>query len=83
MPSIRVERLELTVRGIDPATVRAALGALPAALSAEIARGGGAGAEGATVRLGSAPGAEALARGLAARVAAEVRARRGNGGGGG
>jgi hypothetical protein len=70
---MRVERLEVTVRGFDPGTVRSALGMLPRALAAEMT--GGEAADG-TPRPEGGAGAEPLARALAARVAAEIRARR-------
>lgn len=74
MRSVHIPRLELSVRGIDEATIATALEALPGTLSAELVRAQrDAGPAAGPLRFASAPSARALADGIAERVAHEIR----------
>lgn len=73
MASVHIPRLALSIKGIDAATVSAALDALPAALSREFAAAAGDADGGGALRFASAPSADALAGGVARRVADAVR----------
>lgn len=77
MARLIIPRLDLQVRGIDAAVVRAALDRLPALLTTALIRPPSptTGFESATVRVSSRVDAEALASTLAARIAAVVRQR--------
>jgi hypothetical protein len=72
-----IPRLDLQVRGIDAAVVRAALDRLPALLTTALKHPASptTGYEPATVRVNSRVDAETLASTLAARIAAVVRQR--------
>jgi hypothetical protein len=78
--SIHIPALELSISGIDEATIAAALEALPQMLAAEIRRP----RPNARPALGAlnyarVPSADALAAGIAERVAHDVRSQAGAG----
>jgi hypothetical protein len=76
MPTIHIERIDLAVRGVDPATVQAAIRVLPAALGRALAVRRDGGASGVAARpLGVSPSCDALAQAVARQVAAAVRGR--------
>lgn len=76
---VRVGRIDLDLRGVAPATARAAAEALGPPLQRALAEGEG-GFVGATridagrIGAGAAPGAAGLAESIAARIARQLRA---------
>lgn len=72
MGTVRIRRLELDVRGLDPGLVRAALELLPEALSGALPADPRTSAGAGPLRFASTPSPAEMARELAARVAGEV-----------
>lgn len=76
MGTVRIRRLDLDVRGLDPGLVRAALellpDALPEALSGALPADPRTSAGAGPLRFASTPSPAEMARELAARVAREV-----------
>ncbi len=75
MPAVHIDRLDLTLSGIDPAIAAAALQAFPRLLAEQLARDRTIAhhPDAATIRLPAHPTAAALADHLAGHVAAQVR----------
>lgn len=73
MPTIRISRLALHMKGVDIATAREAARALPQALARQ-ARAPQAPAPAGPVRFDAPPSTEALTQRVAQHVAASVRA---------